>query len=139
MNSSSIQKLSLKIISKSNCDLISGRKFRVLLKKNVSQSQNKDRKEKYDKYKCHCNWQRRVVPTFINISHLVIGINLNYLHPKFCINVWCQPITYAHFVFSVRVLTKYCNLKIYHEKFLWRIAVQTRKTWKIPTIQKCSK
>lgn len=36
---------SLRRISKSNCDLILGRQLTVLLKKNLSQSQNKDGKK----------------------------------------------------------------------------------------------
>lgn len=52
--------------------------------------------------------------------------------------MWCKLITYVHFVFSVTIVTKYCNWKVYNEKFLWRISPQIRETWEIPIIHKCS-
>lgn len=111
-----------------------------IVEKCISESEN--RKEKKTNTNV-TNEQRRNMPTFINISHLIIGINLNYilsyyLHPKFCINVWCQLITYAHFVFSFTMLTKYFNWKVCNKKFLWRIAPQTRETGKICIIHKYS-
>lgn len=101
----------------------SERKWTVVLKEYVLQSQNKDGKEQHDKYQCHPNWQWRVMCTFINISHWVIRISLNYSHSKLTPHkcVWCQLITCAHFMFCVTGLTKYCKWKFYQEKLLWSI------------------
>lgn len=100
ISSSSIQMFIFKKVSKFKCNLMLGREWMIVSKEYVSQSQNKDGKKQQDKYQCHQNRQWRVMPTFISVSHWVIGINLNYSHSKSTShkNVWCQLITHVHFV-----------------------------------------
>lgn len=63
-------------------------------------------RRQHDKYQCHQNWQLRVMFTFINISHQVIGINLNIHILKNKTNV-CGAVKHI-FAFYMAKLITYC-------------------------------